>query len=155
QIAEGARGTDPQHPPEVVRSLMAFPVVFLPGVMGSRLQFTTANGLYWDPDSNVRMLSWVPKPPPFGRTAADLARLLHRDSPARVMDDANGLTVEQRHRGWSGVAKSFYVPFLRYLQNAGQGNVHVVGYDWRQDMLSLTPSLMQRLEAIRSEENSE
>lgn len=130
---------------------MGLPIVFLPGIMGSRLRFPES-GLFWDPDSTLRMLRWIAIP--VVNPADVLARKIHRDAPAEVLEDeSNGLLDDQVDRGWSGVAKSFYVTLLQALQNNGDAKVYAVGYDWRQDLVALSPYLRDRLAVVRQREN--
>jgi pimeloyl-ACP methyl ester carboxylesterase len=101
------------------------PVVFLPGVMGSKLHFPNSDK-DWDPDSTLKMAAWVPIP--FFRPADKLRLQLSVDEPAVVPDDPLG-------NGWDGVAQSFYKPFLEALRDGPPPRtVFAVGYDWRQDM---------------------
>ena len=71
------------------------PVVFLPGIMGSRLRLTkkedpkpgkTTQTVDWDPDSSVTMLTkWLPASPD------DKAQWLGADNPGTVLDSGNSL----------------------------------------------------------------
>src|SRR5262249_23034443 len=79
-----------------------------------------------------------------------LARLIHCDNPGTVLEDAPGLTADEQKRGWGGVAARYYRPLLRFL-SAGGRDVYAVGYDWRQDLLSLVPPLLGRLQQIHQE----
>jgi hypothetical protein len=123
---------------------MGLPIVFLPGVMGSRLRFPNS-GRFWDPDSKFRMLEWVPVP--LFNTPDKLARLIHRDEPALVIDDESPvLADDERGFGWEGVAGAFYVPFLRFLrQRFPDSPVRALGYDWRQDIALLGDDFTGRL----------
>ena len=60
------------------------PIVFLPGVMGSRLYFPDSDK-FWDPDSTWRMLRWAPLWPV--RSNDDNRRELHAKEPAGVVID--------------------------------------------------------------------
>jgi pimeloyl-ACP methyl ester carboxylesterase len=132
---------------------MGLPVVLLPGVMGSRLHLLESD-LFWDPDNLFRMLRWVP--PPLVNPADVLARKLHRDAPAEVVtDDDSGLLPEQVELGWGGVVGSFYLPLLNALRGSAGPAVHAVGYDWRQDLVSLVPYLRDRLDAVRARWSSD
>ena len=61
-----------------------YPLVFFPGVMGSRLYFENS-GKYWDPDSTLHMLRWAPVWPI--RSDDDNRRQLHAREPAGVLID--------------------------------------------------------------------
>jgi lecithin:cholesterol acyltransferase len=107
------------------------PIIFAPGVMGSRLHFTAIDQS-WDPDSIPAMWHWL-------RIGAERARTeLRWTTPATVMTTAKkDITPDEIAHGYAGVAKGFYVAFLRYLR-AQVFNLNVdtpvygVGYDWRQ-----------------------
>ena len=103
------------------------PIIFVPGVMGSRLDFTTI-GEQWDPDSLWRMWHWL-------RTDAERSRVeLRFNAPARVMTDMDD-PIEAAH-GYGGVVGSFYWYVLRTLRAMKDlpvdTPVYAVGYDWRQ-----------------------
>ena len=113
---------------------MPCPIVFFPGVMGSRLYFPNAN-LYWDPDSTWQMLWWMPVWPK--RRDRDNRRDLHFLQPAGVLIDPadDGVSAEETALGWGGVVWSYYGTYLRALRGlAADGQAHAVGYDWRQDL---------------------
>jgi pimeloyl-ACP methyl ester carboxylesterase len=104
------------------------PIIFVPGVMGSRLNFTNIDQ-QWDPDAKWKMWHWI-------RIGAERARTeLRVSEPARVMTDIDD-PIESAH-GYGGMVGSFYVSFLRYLRGE-QFNLNVatpvyaIGYDWRQ-----------------------
>lgn len=121
---------------------MTLPVVFLPGIMGSRLEW--ADGRMWDPDSKERMLRWLV----LAQKGVTLARVVHHQTPVKVMDYAAGLSSSEVERGWGGVVKSCYRSLMRSLQERGHA-VYAVGYDWRQDLLTLTGHLAKRLAAMK------
>ncbi len=108
------------------------PIVFVPGVMGSRLHFTAIDEA-WDPDSNWAMIHWL-------RIGTERARTEFRNStPVEIMGHQKGLTDDEVTRGYGGLSMEFYVGFARYLQGLDRQfnqNVHTpvygVGYDWRQ-----------------------
>src|SRR4051812_39671299 len=109
-------------------------IVFLPGVMGSRLFFPDS-GKFWDPDSPWRMLRWAPLWP--FRSDDDNRRELHAREPAGVVIDPLTGDVDNDGvaHGWGGVVWSFYGAYLKHLRDlAGAGRAFAVGYDWRQDI---------------------
>jgi pimeloyl-ACP methyl ester carboxylesterase len=109
-------------------------IVFLPGVMGSRLYFPNSNK-FWDPDSTWRMLRWAPLWPV--RSDDDNRLELHAREPAGVVMDplSNDVDADGVARGWGGVVWSYYGDYLKHLRDiAGAGRVFAVGYDWRQDI---------------------
>ena len=123
------------------------PIIFAPGVMGSRLHFTAINE-YWDPDDKWRMIHWL-------RIGAETARTqLRWTTPCAVMTTAgDDITAVELEHGYAGVANAFYVPFLRYLR-AQDFNlnvdtpVHAVGYDWRQSNKSSGEYLTREVDRI-------
>jgi pimeloyl-ACP methyl ester carboxylesterase len=109
-------------------------IVFLPGVMGSRLYFPNGDK-FWDPDSTRRMLRWAPLWPV--RSDDDNRRELHAREPAGVLIDPLTGDVDDDGvaHGWGGVVWSFYGAYLKLLRTlAGAGRAFAVGYDWRQDI---------------------
>jgi pimeloyl-ACP methyl ester carboxylesterase len=128
------------------------PIVFVPGVMGSRLQFTTL-GQAWDPDSNWSMIHWV-------RISAERCRReFALENPAEVMNDNSSLTPAQRDRGWAGVAWEFYGQFVRDLAAQRFGRyrtpVYVIGYDWRQNNRTSGDAVAARIRGILATEGAE
>lgn len=114
----------------ILRTLTV-PVVFVPGVMGSRLELGEVR---WDPDSTMHMLRhWVIT------SAETTRRQLSLDTDGRVMDtaDDDDVPADRLPRGWGGVAWGFYGTFLQHLEaqrfGAVSTPVYAVGYDWRQD----------------------
>lgn len=112
------------------------PIVFVPGVMGSRVELTDT-GERWDPDSKGAMLHW------FRINQWQARDELHADRPGEVMDTPSSKHRAPPERGWEGVAWGFYGDFLAALdehvwpsdrKRAGQFRcpVYACGYDWRQ-----------------------
>ncbi|MBC7926064.1 MAG: hypothetical protein H7039_10455, partial [Bryobacteraceae bacterium] len=111
-----------------------WPVVVVPGIMGSRLKQRTSDQKIWDPDHlrfNIGLMMESPD---------DLAR---RFSP----ETTRGEPMTQPHyssisdpahiaRGWGGPAWDFYgrgiEDLQRWLLSEG-GLVYGFGYDWRED----------------------
>jgi pimeloyl-ACP methyl ester carboxylesterase len=128
------------------------PIIFVPGVMGSRLHFTAIDQS-WDPDSNWAMIHWL-------RISAERTRdEFALSNPAEVMNDNDDLTAAQRDRGWAGVAWDFYGQFVRDLdaQRFGryQTPVYVIGYDWRQNNRTSGDAVARRINAILAQEGVE
>lgn len=122
------------------------PIVFVPGIMGSRLIDTEYNKKAWDPDDMGFMLknyAWI------GAKAAERKALLVGKS-----FEGNFLSVDENdtkhnkrfhhfpeadRRGWGGVAWSSYEAILSALQSRVWSEplrhcfefpVHAVGYNW-------------------------
>ncbi len=124
------------------------PVIFVPGVMGTRLNFSINWEIdrNWDPDRpKTAMLRWA-------LTGAETARRrLHIDETANIIEepeedlDDHGLdeaqAAEAVRRGWGTVAWRSYGEYLMYLHNARWGvnecPLYAYGYDWRQGIRSL------------------
>src|SRR5690348_3271488 len=95
---------------------MALRLVFLPGVMGSRLEWTDGSGRYWDPDSKIRMSHWVF----LGvRGGEHLARAIDARIPVRILEEDASLSQDQQARGWGSVMGSVYHSLLEDLERAG------------------------------------
>ena len=100
------------------------PIVFVPGIMGTRLSFHGGE-VEWDPDSPItRMAKWTLM------SAEYKADVLNFETPAKIID-------EDVDQGWSTVAKAVYRDFLttldkrEFLKNVDTP-VYAVGFDWRQ-----------------------
>ncbi len=127
--------------------MSATPVLFLPGIMGSRLAWRDTRRA-WDPDDKVAMLTWVKLGVAGGET---LARALHYAAPADVMVAAPGITDAEAGRGWGGVVGSYYHSLFRAIEAKGH-RVYSLGYDWRQDLRGPAGSLGPRLRDMRLDE---
>lgn len=127
----------------------AYPIVFLPGLMGTRLHFPRS-GRFWDPDSYRRMLPWLPVP---GFPVDDANRReFHHHNSAQIVRTPlplHPLTNEQANRGWGEVVWSFYGDFLRHLSRLqDHADVSVLGYDWRQDVEQLGDVVSRQLREL-------
>lgn len=127
------------------------PIIFIPGVMGSRLRLVAHNEK-WDPDSIRNMLGWAM------RSADRTAEILSvRTGMAEVMSDAikydralapiweavdpaEDPNFYGRQRGWGGASQDFYYKVLKDLETTfnskpyapGEHPVYAFGYDWRR-----------------------
>jgi pimeloyl-ACP methyl ester carboxylesterase len=111
---------------------MSVPILFFPGIMGSRLYFPNSRR-YWDPDMVRRMARWAPIRP--FRSDDDNRRDLHFLESAGVIVGPVRGHPEGEALGWGGVVWSFYSEYLPLLRElAAGGNAFAVGYDWRQDL---------------------
>lgn len=108
------------------------PIIFVPGVMGTRL--FKRGSPFWDPDqpSSMAKLLWA--------SAGKRGDMISVSSPADVattgIAKAN-LTPDQLARGWAGPSWGFYGKVLQFLDDQSNwgGNscrVYAYGYDWRQ-----------------------
>src|SRR5690606_33042428 len=128
------------------------PIIFAPGIMGSRLHFTRINR-YWDPDHMIRrMRYWLTS------SAETVRRAFALDSPAVVMSEGDGYTAQQLERGWAGVAKDFYKGLLVHLSRQDYGAydtpVYAIGYDWRQNNNDSGDAIMRRIDEILTAEDA-
>lgn len=139
------------------------PVVFVPGVMGSRLEFINSGNFFykenrvWDPDDTGKMSRWIVT------NASSQGYAMKSQQEVRIMtelpkwmqeskDARRKLTEEEIARGWSTVAIGVYSPFLRYLAKekfgAAQVPVYAVGYDWRKSNKESGAFLTQKIREI-------
>lgn len=109
------------------------PVVFIPGIMGTRLELETAQGMIlWDPDSwSSTGYTWLTE------NAKTKGSWLHVTNPATVLGSASGISDDESARGWAGLVKTYYLGMLRALESGLAGSirqcpVYAYGYDWRQ-----------------------
>jgi hypothetical protein len=151
------------HPPGASQDTLSFgvtPIVFVPGVMGSRIAMPSADRT-WDPDGSMR--AWLPFTKarqrlnrralsPRGSSASPVTTLSSAasDAIARLptlsqirgkavaLGDDGGSSVDDyygRIRNWSSVLWGFYGEFLCILETTFNGEldhpVFAFGYDWR------------------------
>ncbi len=135
------------------------PVVFLPGIMGSRLSLTevdpdtgtTVGTVDWHPDSKIAMLEdWL------GKSAEVKASRLNADNPGSVLDSGNGLSADRCKRGWAGVVAKYYLDILEALESGLKSSmfkcpVYAFGYDWRQPNKDSAQRLKERVDEILDE----
>jgi pimeloyl-ACP methyl ester carboxylesterase len=125
-----------------------FPIIFFPGIMGSRLYFTSSDR-YWDPDSTFRMLPWLIDP-------SNNRAFIHGSEPADVVQSPiwSEFDAAQELRGWGGPVWSFYGGLLNFLEDLGPNPVYAIGYDWRQDIGSLGIDALTRVREILTATNA-
>ncbi len=144
-------------------NLRTIPIIFIPGVMGSRLLMPGFND--WDPDNPGTMLLWansaasqraanlgvITRPVadvsgiPSSAMDADIAKNTElQDIAAAHQDDARVLF---SFRGWAGVSWGFYGKVLTFLEttfnfDATSSPVYAFGYDWRQSNFTSGSNLL-------------
>lgn len=127
------------------------PVVFVPGVMGSRLRLGADDR--WDPDSVGNMIGWATN------RAETTRRLLSPATDGAVLDTGKKPPADRLARGWAGVAWGFYGKFLGHLEAQRFGSlftpVHAVGYDWRQDNRDSGRAVATRIGEILQEHGAQ
>lgn len=128
-------------------------VIFLPGIMGSRLYFPKS-GMFWDPDSTSRMVDWIPTP--LLRSPEYLGQLVHVREPAGVLIDPIATTAKphQVEHGWGTVSWEFYGDLLTDLESRVGPHVHAIGYDWRQSLRRLGLYVSDKIRRIRETEGA-
>lgn len=172
QRAHPVRGltTGQQHPVKVDR--VAIPVVFVPGIMGSRLAVAATGEKVWDPDDNGFMLSHYLPMAGFAarRKTFLLGSIPDQENRFRVLNDdqahndAKQLTKSQREAGWGGVAWRSYSEILKQLDSPGfsgripelyKGKLAIVlapvyafGYDWTASCDVSGKALKDRIDEI-------
>ncbi|MDC0717910.1 esterase/lipase family protein [Nannocystis bainbridge] len=150
-----------------LRTGKPLPIVFVPGVMGSRLRLTAHNEL-WDPDSKKNLIGWSM------RSAERAAELLSvhtgigevlSDSIAwdkelekiwRAVDPNGDPGFYGRQRGWGGVSQGYYYAILKALEvafnsgtyAAGAHPVYAFGYDWRRTVSNGATLLARRIRYV-------
>ena len=123
------------------------PIVFVPGVMGSRLQLT---GLNWDPNSTYAMAwSW--------RRATQTQKQTALAS--RQQEDPGSVVMKLRDdHGFDSVAEDFYGDFLKALAKrkfaSATTPVYAVGYDWRRPIQESANLLRARVIEIMLAEDA-
>ncbi|MEO0974898.1 MAG: hypothetical protein AAFX85_17555, partial [Pseudomonadota bacterium] len=135
-----------------------WPLVLLPGILGTRLQYANSNSHFWDPDSNLNLAGLATSRRETLRRRFDptLTQLRVSDSPS-----ANGFPREdylsdapsQRYidRGWAGPAWGYYGAGLRALERHVApvgGEVYAFGYDWRASNQHNGPRLRSFIETM-------
>jgi hypothetical protein len=150
-----------------LRTGKPLPIVFVPGVMGSRMRMVAHNEL-WDPDSTRCMLGWSM------RSAERAAEILSvRTGMAEMLSDPIGFdrALEKiwravdpasdpnfygRQRGWGSVSQSYYYKVLLALETtfnaapyaAGEHPVYAFGYDWRRTVSHSATLLARRIRHV-------
>ena len=149
-------------------AIRVVPILFVPGVMGSRLRLD--NDMLWDPDSKLAMLHWAAVPT--DSWVGSRKDRIHVDKVgAQVMGDqgedydasADVFTQGIRGRGWEGVAWSFYGDFLSQFDNrlkdqlppGFQCPVYAYGYDWRKNILISANQLQGRITEVLQKSKAE
>ncbi|NVB39713.1 hypothetical protein G6O69_17855 [Pseudenhygromyxa sp. WMMC2535] len=132
------------------------PIVFVPGVMGSRISIP--NAFDWDPDhtATVMLPGWVMALPSF---VSDKLTPPEDGARAPLVREGKGLSDEQEARGWGEVAKDFYRKVLENLSKMRFGRyktpVYAAGYDWRQSNKVSGAYLATRIGEIMEENDAE
>lgn len=153
-----------------VDSPQVTPVIFVPGVMGSRLQL---DGTTWDPDAPLKnmLLGWAARDPVDSAKLLDVrgggtAPTLNEPIPFeerlaaiwKAIDPDKSEGYYGNERGWSGVARSFYYELLVSLEVhfntfpfvPGAHPVYAFGYDWRKSNADSGSKLAKKIDEVIS-----
>jgi hypothetical protein len=120
------------------------PVIVIPGVMGTRLEFS--DGVQWDPDDPVTMAAhWV-------TPSVKTLRNRFRAGGAKVLR----ASTDPLDKGFDALVAGFYLDFLTFLTTAvgsqvtstGFMPVHAFGYDWTQSNTQSAAALDDAVKSI-------
>ncbi|MDA8140537.1 MAG: alpha/beta fold hydrolase [Desulfobacteraceae bacterium] len=126
---------------EIVIKPETIPIIFVPGIMGSRLKYTREKAKAWDPDDPGFMLRKYGRffLTPDERKTSVVGRQSHDSSYLEVDPVSLKIPASGKERGWAGVAWSFYGGILKAL-SAHQWPeplnacfnfpVYAFGYNW-------------------------
>lgn len=139
------------------------PIVFLPGMMGSRLKIQhdgeTRN---WDPDSDISMLSWVKL------SLAERTEVLKKGTPS--FDDHSFTHILKKFKdpahqnGFPEVMGDAYLPFLEKMAGHDEGQefygttrcpIYALGYDWRKSIKDCAAEVQPRIEKILADRKAD
>lgn len=133
----------------------AVPVIFIPGIMGTRLELTPVDDAptRWDPDAFLTMASWL------GTNSIAMRRALHHGNRARLLAADTLYSAEETERGWAHISADFYGSMLEHLQRELEElvcPVYAFGYDWRQSNAASADKLRTfTVEVLRREAATE
>lgn len=121
------------------------PIIFLPGIMGSRLILD--NKQEWDPDSDGNMLGWVACG--FNR----MRKLIHTNIGGKPQTKSDAYSEPECKRGWAGISNRFYGGLLRNMSiiDTAKLPVYGIGYDWRQEIGDCAAKAYEKLQAHRKD----
>ena len=130
------------------REIKIVPIMFLPGIMGSRLQNSESGKTIWDPDKTSYMigLSWKNV-----SDKQDLLGITNAPEAVPITEPAKNLfgkskpyTTEQLDRNYAAIASGFYDTLLKTVETQLRNQetkhiypVYVCAYDWRQDISAI------------------
>lgn len=139
------------------------PIVFLPGIMGSRLRLTLGRQrLDWDPDDELGMLSWVNLSLPERTAFLKSAKPSFPDHSytyvlKKFKDPAH-------QNGFPEVMGGAYLPFLEKMAALDEHDefygstrcpVYALGYDWRRSIKECAAEVGPRIDKILADRNAD
>ncbi len=168
----GSLGTGKRHVIKIGRE--AVPIVFVPGIMGTRLRARVGGAPIWDPDDSWFMLKrfGLPGIDPRDRQATILGATRTYDSKIEYAvpfgneesehdRDIEGEFPNATRRGWSEVYWDVYRPIFSALHTARWPlfiarcfdlPVYACGYDWRGSARDAGRRLASRVASIMAEQ---
>jgi Lecithin:cholesterol acyltransferase len=135
------------------------PIVFCPGIMGSRVHLPGCNQS-WDPDDGGltgAMFHW------WWSNADTKRNELRWTNRGQIMGKHPEISDDEANHGYGGVVYTFYVDLLRHMRGLGQTGlynqnyenpVYAVGYDWRQSNKDSGAALKTAVEGILKKEGA-
>lgn len=129
------------------------PIIFVPGVMGSRLIWQTGQPPEvhtWDPDHTASMRQWAkPFSTDWQRSVMQCAAPddFSQDTVMRQNENYQ-LSEDEVVRGWGGVSFKYHGQFLRDGYSQRYNPVYAFGYDWRNSNYNSARRLAVRIDEI-------
>lgn len=159
------------------------PIVFVPGVMGTKLVRTSGGEMVWNPDSKMAML-WYARPDvgPEEKKEQLVGLMNEQPDPALSGESESDSYLEvpnpdfvqspdkEGEPGWSNVISRSYEPILNYLQHSlfeeGEAStllqrgfdvpVYAFGYNWTDDLSNNGEVLSEKIgEIIKTHDDRE
>jgi triacylglycerol esterase/lipase EstA (alpha/beta hydrolase family) len=141
------------------------PIIFVPGIMGSRLRQSGNEGKAWDPDAPVFMgVKYGLQGTPNRRKQMLIGGQSHDGSYLAVDPDNDKVPDIGKDKGWGGVAWSFYGRILKALTAHEWPNlvhacfdlpVYAFGYNWTDSNFESGRQLAKAIEKIIDENGKE
>lgn len=140
-----------------------FPIIFLPGIMGTRLRFR--NGILWDPKSltSLRHMAWN-----YALSSVETIRKnLTIKFASTILIDSDHIPLKENiylsltpngPRKWGSLVWNFYgkiVTELEYFKFTGaKCPVYACGYDWRKTNANSADTLRKEIARVLELENA-
>ncbi|MBR9982170.1 MAG: hypothetical protein KFF50_14165, partial [Desulfatitalea sp.] len=134
------------------------PIIFVPGIMGSRLIQTGSGKNVWDPDSISSMVkNYGFNCPPDKRKNYLVGEASHNDSHLTVNSISKKVAANKRDHNWAGVAYRYYGDILEAMGShqwpfplniCFKFPVYAFGYNWTDSNLESGRKLAEYIEAV-------